>query len=152
MNFEIKQLKSSDILLMRDLLDCFGTEFNEPDTYQEKQPSDRYLGELLDSSTFIAMIAWAENRVVGGLTAYELKKVEQTRSEIYIYDLAVKESFRRKGIATALIDSLKPIAKERNAWVIFVQADLGDEPAIQLYSKLGVREEVLHFDIAIAPQ
>jgi aminoglycoside 3-N-acetyltransferase I len=27
-----------------------------------------------------------------------------------------------------------------------------DEPAIALYSKLGVREEVLHFDIAPAPE
>jgi aminoglycoside 3-N-acetyltransferase I len=30
---------------------------------------------------------------------------------------------------------------------MFVQADMGDEPAIALYSKLGVREDVLHFDI-----
>jgi aminoglycoside 3-N-acetyltransferase I len=35
--------------------------------------------------------------------------------------------------------------------VIFVQADMGieDQPAIALYSKLGKREEVLHFDIAV---
>jgi aminoglycoside 3-N-acetyltransferase I len=31
---------------------------------------------------------------------------------------------------------------------MFVQADLGDEPAIALYTKLGVREDVLHFDVA----
>lgn len=37
----------------------------------------------------------------------------------------------------------------RAAYVIFVQADVGDEPAIALYTKLGVREEVLHFDIAV---
>jgi hypothetical protein len=34
------------------------------------------------------------------------------------------------------------------AYVIFVQADLEDGPAIALYSKLGIREDVLHFDIA----
>jgi aminoglycoside 3-N-acetyltransferase I len=28
-----------------------------------------------------------------------------------------------------------------------VQADHGDDPAIALYEKLGVREDVLHFDI-----
>jgi aminoglycoside 3-N-acetyltransferase I len=33
--------------------------------------------------------------------------------------------------------------------VIFVQADYGDDPAIALYSKLGTREEVLHFDIPV---
>jgi hypothetical protein len=33
--------------------------------------------------------------------------------------------------------------------VIFVQADRGDDAAIALYSKLGAREDVLHFDIAV---
>jgi hypothetical protein len=32
---------------------------------------------------------------------------------------------------------------------MFVQADVGDEPAIQLYTSLGRREEVLHFDISV---
>jgi aminoglycoside 3-N-acetyltransferase I len=36
----------------------------------------------------------------------------------------------------------------RGAWVIYVQADYGDDPAIALYSKLGTREDVMHFDIA----
>jgi aminoglycoside 3-N-acetyltransferase I len=34
--------------------------------------------------------------------------------------------------------------------VIFVQADPGDDAAIALYTKLGTREDVLHFDIATA--
>lgn len=50
----------------------------------------------------------------------------------------------------ALIDELKKIAAARAAYVIFVQADIGDEPAIALYTKLGVREDVLHFDIAVS--
>ncbi|MFN3510644.1 MAG: AAC(3)-I family aminoglycoside 3-N-acetyltransferase, partial [Tsuneonella troitsensis] len=40
------------------------------------------------------------------------------------------------------------IAREMGAWVIYVQADHGDDPAIALYTKLGTREDVLHFDIA----
>ena len=56
---------------------------------------------------------------------------------------------RREGIATALIQELKKIAVARAAYVIFVQADIGDDPAIALYTKLGVREDVLHFDIAV---
>ena len=37
----------------------------------------------------------------------------------------------------------------RSHHLIFVQADIGDEPAIELYTQLGVREDVLHFDIAV---
>jgi aminoglycoside 3-N-acetyltransferase I len=44
---------------------------------------------------------------------------------------------------------LKKIAAARGVYVIFVQADLGDAPAIALYTKLGTREDVLHFDIQI---
>lgn len=85
--------------------------------------------------------------VAGGLVAYELRKFERERSEIYIYDLAVAESFRRLGIASALLERLAGIAVERGAWSVFVQADYIDEPAIALYEKFGIREEVLHFDI-----
>jgi aminoglycoside 3-N-acetyltransferase I len=85
--------------------------------------------------------------VIGALVGYQLDKFEQARSEIYIYDLAVDDPHRRKGVATALIDHLRGIARERGAWVIYVQADYGDDPAIALYTKLGVREDVMHFDI-----
>ncbi|MDX1556382.1 MAG: GNAT family N-acetyltransferase, partial [Xanthomonadales bacterium] len=83
--------------------------------------------------------------------AYELPKFEQERSEIYIYDLAVLASHRRQGIATGLIRELQRVASDRGAYVIYVQADTGpeDEAAIALYSGLGIREEVLHFDIPV---
>ena len=48
-----------------------------------------------------------------------------------------------------LIDHLRPIARERGAWVIYVQADPPDAPATALYGKLGVREDVCHFDIPV---
>ncbi len=126
----------------------FGEAFDDVRTYGDARPSARYLAGLLSSDTFIAIAALEGDQVVAGLAAYELRKFEQERSEIYIYDLAVAAAHRRKGIATALICELQAIATERGAYVIYVQADLSDPPAIALYSKLGVREEVLHFDIS----
>jgi aminoglycoside 3-N-acetyltransferase I len=75
---------------------------------------------------------------------------EQQRSEIYIYDLAVAETHRRQGIATALVSELKKIAAARGAYAMFVQADVDDAPAMALYTKLGIREDVLHFDITVS--
>ncbi len=147
--FQIRQLKPDDVHLMKDLLDCFGEAFDEMASYRDYRPDDGYLRELLSGDSFIALVALVDNIVVGGLASYELKKFEQRRSEIYIYDLAVAERYRRQGVATGLIDRLKLIAKNRGAWVVFVQADYVDEPAIKLYSKLGIREDVLHFDIPL---
>lgn len=69
---------------------------------------------------------------------------------INIDDLAVATAHRREGIATALIQELKKIAVARGAYVVFVQADIEDDAAIALYTKLGAREDVLHFDIAVS--
>lgn len=149
MDYRIKQLETHDVPLMWGLLDCFGKAFNETETYGSHRPDPDYIRNLLGGDSFIAVVALADGRVVGGLTAYELKKFEQKRSEIYIYDLAVDEDFRRRGIATALIEKVKSIAAERGVWVVIVQADYGDEPAINLYTKLGIKEEVLHFDIPV---
>ena len=137
---------------MDALLGMFGTAFNDQQTYTEKKPGPAYLRRLLAGESFIALAAMKDNDVVGGLAAYELKKFVQDRSEIYIYDLAVLEGHRRQGIATALIRRLQQIAAMRGAWVIFVQADTGmeDEAAIALYTKLGQREEVLHFDLPVS--
>jgi len=148
-SFCIRALTDGDIGLFRELLLMMGKAFNEPETYGAAQPDTAYLRKLLGGEHFIALAALDDETVVGGLAAYELPKFEQMRSEIYIYDLAVDEPYRRKGVATALIESLKAIARTRGAYVIFVQADPPDLPAVALYEKIGAREEVLHFDIAV---
>jgi aminoglycoside 3-N-acetyltransferase I len=147
-SYVVRSLGSGDVELLKALLGVFGEAFDDAETYCSAQPGLTYMQRLLGSECFIALAALEGDEVVGGITAYELRKFEQERSEIYIYDLAVGSAHRRRGVATALIDELKRVAASRGAWVVFVQADLGDEPAIALYSKLGVREDVLHFDIA----
>ena len=149
MKCEVKKLGSEDLDLINAMLDCFGIVFEEPEIYIEKKPSSAYLKSLLGSSTFIALVATVEDSVVGCLAAYELRKFEQERSEIYIYDLAVYQEHRRQGIATRLIERTKDIARERSAWVVYVQADYIDTPAVNLYSKLGIKEEVMHFDLTL---
>jgi aminoglycoside 3-N-acetyltransferase I len=151
-NLTIQQLGPEDVALMEALLTTFGEAFDEVETYSGNRPSADYLRQLLKQDYFIAIVALKAGEVVGGLTAYELKKFEQERSEIYIYDLAVAAAHRREGIATALIQKLKEIAAACGAYVIYVQADIGDDSAIELYTKLGDREDVLHFDIAISSE
>ena len=151
MDVSVKRLGSADLETMRGLIEMFGEAFGELEIYQANPPSDSYLERVLADPKFVALAAVEDNTVVGGLAAYELVKFEMERSEFYIYDLAVREDRRREGIATALIDELKSIAVAAGAWVIFVQADYGDDPAIALYSKLGRREDVTHYDIDLKP-
>lgn len=145
----IRQLGADDLELFRELQCVFAAAFEDSGTYLSRPPSDAYVRRWLSSNGAFALVALVEGKVVGGLAAYVLDKFEQERSEIYIYDLAVAAHARRRGIATRLIHALQGLAKARGAWVIYVQADQGDEPAIRLYESLGTREEVLHFDIPV---
>ena len=148
-HYAYRQLTSADVALVKDLLRVFGEAFGDTDAYQHLQPSDEYLTRLLNKEHFIAVVAMKGEDVVGGLAAYQLDKFEQDRREIYIYDLAVLEAHRRKGVATGMIGELRKIAAERKVYVIFVQADPGDGPAIALYESLGTKETAHHFDIEV---
>jgi len=149
-SFTIRMLGPDDVPLLEGMSAMFGEAFEDRETYAGARPSEGYLRRVLGRDDFIAVAALQGGEVVGGLAAYQLRKFEQERSEIYIYDLAVAAPHRRQGIATALIEQLKVISAARGAYVIYVQADLEDAPAIELYTRLGTREDVLHFDIPVA--
>ncbi len=147
--YGVRRLTPQDGELFAKMLDLFGDVFEDRKTYYENRPSQLYVEQLLANTAFVALIICDGDEVIGALTAYELPKFEQERSEFHIYDLAVAEAHRRKGIASALISAVCVIARERGAHLVFVQADYGDDPAIALYTKLGQREEVIHFDIPL---
>jgi aminoglycoside 3-N-acetyltransferase I len=145
----IHHLTADDLPLLRQLNAVFAEAFGDAKSYLATPPSEAYCRRLLGQPNVIALVAEQAGSVVGGLVAYELQKLESERSEVYIYDLAVAEAHRRQGIATALIARVRAIAHERGAWVAFVQADHGDDPAIALYTRLGTREDVMHFDLPV---
>jgi aminoglycoside 3-N-acetyltransferase I len=145
---QIVRLGATDHDRAHALNSMFAKAFDDISTYENAPASDGYLQRILGRDEVVALVAMDGVSVIGGLVAYVLPKLEQERSELYIYDLAVAESHRRQGIATALIEELRAIAARIGAWVVYVQADHGDDPAIALYTKLGQRENVMHFDIA----
>lgn len=145
-----KQLGSHEVIAFDKLMKLFGEMFEDMNTYQGAKPSEEYIKDFLKDNTHIVLVAQDNESVVGGLVAYELKKFEQERSEIYIYDLAVSNKHQRKGIATTLVENLKRIAQERGISSLFVQADKADAHAISFYQSLGARQtDTYNFDIEL---
>ncbi len=150
MSYAYKQLSSTDISSFKALMELFAEVFEEKQTYQDTKPSDNYIKNFLSDRSHIVLVAKVNNFIVGGLVAYELKKFEQKRSEIYIYDLAVSMPYRKKGIGTSLIENLKRIAKKHGAYTIFVQADKNDKEALSFYRSLNTKQiESYNFDIEL---
>jgi aminoglycoside 3-N-acetyltransferase I len=145
--FTVRRLGPTDVAAARGINALFADAFEEPERYAGALPADAWIAGLLARPDYIALVAEADGAVVGGLTAYTLPKLEQAISELYLYDIAVAETHRRRGIATALIRDLQALARRRGAATVYVQADPEDAPAVALYERLGSRAEVLHFDL-----
>jgi aminoglycoside 3-N-acetyltransferase I len=149
--FVVQRLEPGEAARFRELNQVFREAFGDDYLMDSGKPADAYLETMLAKPHVIPLVALDGGRVIGGLVAYLLDKFEQARSEIYIYDLAVAEAYRRRGIARTLIFELKKIAQNTGAWVIYVQADKdeADLPARELYESLGKREDVFHYDIEV---
>ncbi|MEL6877750.1 MAG: GNAT family N-acetyltransferase [Pseudomonadota bacterium] len=147
----VRRLGNDDVAGFRAMNAIFSDVFEEPENYASHPPDDAYCTRWLSNSHNVAILADVDGEAVGALAGYVLEKFEQVRTELYIYDLAVREQARRRGIATAMIEEMRQIARDYGAWTVFVQADVfeEDEPARSLYRKLASDETMAHhFDIA----
>ena len=144
---ETRLLGALDVSAMREMVALFEAAFEVDDEPSELPLSDGYLRQLLAGEMFVAVGSFVGGRVVGGVTGYVLPMARKPKCEFYIYDVAVDAAFRRQGIATEMLEELKKHLKARGIDTIFVQADEEDDPAVQLYSRLGKRREVVHFEI-----
>ena len=57
--------------------------------------------------------------------------------EVYITNVAVKNKYRRKGVAVGLLSELIDLAKEAESEFVSLEVRCSNTPAISLYGKLG---------------
>ncbi len=139
---EIIKLQQHECALFQNLIELFNEVFEE----SSKVASKNQLQKLLDKNDFHAFAAIEDDKIIGGITAYELDQYYEDESELYIYDMAVKTEFHNQGIGKALMKQLKDYAKENGIKSILVQAASDEEQAVQFYkSTLGTFENVSLF-------
>ncbi|MDR3346522.1 MAG: ribosomal protein S18-alanine N-acetyltransferase [Campylobacteraceae bacterium] len=75
------------------------------------------------------------------LAGYILVFVRKNSPKARIYSVAVKESYRGQGIATALFEKAISYAKETAKDTITLEVRADNENAIKLYKKLGFKTQ-----------
>ena len=65
-------------------------------------------------------------------------------TEMFMYELAVDESVRRRGIGTALVRALEVLARERDCYGMFVFTDAETVAAMATYAKAGAKPPSFH--------
>jgi aminoglycoside 3-N-acetyltransferase I len=96
--------------------------------------SDAYVDRLLGRADFWVIAALSDDELVGGLTAHTLPMTRTQVSELFIYDLAVRPEYQRRGVGRGLIAHLRSAA---GAAEIFVAVDDEDAHALDFYRAVG---------------
>jgi aminoglycoside 3-N-acetyltransferase I len=142
--FKIKRLHTKDVKLFGKLIELFQKIFEMKNTTPK---GESYLKKILANPQFIAFTAFRENKVIGGLTGYELPMYYSKQSEIFIYDVGIKPEFQRKGVGKMLLSALKEYGKQNGVKEIFVAAHAEDRHALKFYKAInGKPEKVVHFN------
>lgn len=133
----IQKLLPGDLQLAKELIRCW----HEEEERQPPLPPDQYLTRLLTDMSFHLLVAIADGRVVGGLSAYELPMLYESITEMFLYEIGVSAEARKQGVATALINELKTICAARHIETIFTGTEADNTAAKKLYLSTGADEE-----------
>ncbi|MBR6645049.1 MAG: ribosomal protein S18-alanine N-acetyltransferase [Clostridia bacterium] len=87
--------------------------------------------QLLSNPLAVFITAQKDGEVVGYAGIYHIL------SEGQLMNIAVKEEYRRLGIAEKMFDFILEYAKENDIEVITLEVRKENDPAISLYEKLG---------------
>jgi GNAT superfamily N-acetyltransferase len=98
---------------------------------------------LLADSRALMLVAFDGDRPVGFVLAHELPRRHGERAKLFVYEVDVAESHRRRGIASALLARLAELARERGIRSGFVLTEPGNGPANALYREAGGATEAV---------
>jgi aminoglycoside 3-N-acetyltransferase I len=140
----IARLGVDDVPRARAALEMMHDAFDE----DPEVLSDGYLTRLLADETFWAIGAFEDGVPIGCITGHELAMTRHERSELFVYDLAVRVDDQRRGVGRRLVEALVTGAADRGIDVVFVPADDDDAHALTFYASLGGRPtKVTMFDL-----
>jgi aminoglycoside 3-N-acetyltransferase I len=92
---------------------------------------------LLADPRTLMLVAFDGVTTVGFVLAHELPRRHGDRAKLFVYEVDVVETHQRRGIASALLERLAELARERGIRVGFVLTDPGNGPANALYRSAG---------------
>ncbi len=139
MDIEIRKLNSTDIDDFSDLVIVFEEVFEWENFSFPRRP---HLQRVLENSNFLAFVAKADKKLIGGLTAYILERYDTEKPSAYIYDIAVLTEQQRKGIGKLLIATLNDFCEKNGFNEVFVQAETEDSQAMNFYKTTPISSEM----------
>ena len=152
----IRKLEKTDFSALKEL---FGQLYqihydNRPDIFTPNQPiNEKYFDEILNSTVKHCFVYEKEGKLIGAILYKEFETENydslKPRKFLKIYDIVVKQEFRKQGYGTKLFEFVKEQAKTNDVDSIEVEAWAFNDEAINFYKKLSMKIKKYTFEIKV---
>ncbi len=123
----------------------------------EETPTAAAAEQFLSSPGHYLLFAYADDAEDGAVGAIGMiSGVETTHpdkgTEMFLYELGVVPTARKRGIATELIRALAALAKARGCYGMWVDVDADNAAALATYRRAGAQKEAACVEAACVVQ
>lgn len=101
---------------------------------------DDATARVLNDPDHHLLVAYEDDRPAGFVSGVELTHPDKG-TEMFLYELAVDQAFRRRGIGRALAAALAGLARQRGCYGMFVLTDDDNQAAQATYRSAGAVRE-----------
>jgi len=99
-------------------------------------PEEAVTRRFLQAEGHHLLVAYEGDLPVGFVSGVEVTHPDKG-TEMFLYELAVAEGFRRRGFGGALVARLASLAEERGCYGMWVLTDGENKPALVTYAASG---------------
>ncbi len=103
----------------------------------------QFAQRFLDSVGHFLLVAYDGEHPVGFVSGVEMTPPDKG-TEMFLYELSVAESFRRRGTATALVTALGDLARQRGCYDLWVLTDADNALGLATYRSTGANVPTSH--------
>ncbi|EWS91705.1 GNAT family N-acetyltransferase [Streptomyces filamentosus] len=103
-------------------------------------PREEWAARFLAAEGHVLLIAYVDGVPAGFVSGIEMLHPDKG-TEMCLYELAVDDPFRRRGIGGALTRALVDLARERGCYDVWVGVEPDNEAALATYRSAGAGDD-----------
>ena len=143
---QIWRLQEGDEALLAEVIELLIPE----EEREGNLASQSHLSQALSNPSYYFIVCLIDSTPAGYLSAFRFPNIDQDNFQVYLFEIEVGEPYRRKGIASGMIEELKRQCQADNVSLIWVGTDLANTAAQRTFDKAGaerIQETYIEYNI-----